>query len=74
MYGEFPTYETELTSGITRCGASLGPRRGCCHVGNANHTHLHTALGAKLVTERSRDRAESILVRLVATAVIMCRF
>lgn len=72
--GSFPPYETELTFGITRCGTSLGLSCGCCHMGNANQIHLHMALDAKLVTKRSRDCAESILVRLVATAVIMSRF
>ena len=72
--GTFPLYKTELASGITRFGTSLGLGHACHDMGNANHMHLHVALDEKSVIETNRDHAESILVRVVATTAIMSRF
>lgn len=72
--GTLLPYETELTSGITSYGISLRLGHGCHDMGKANHMYLHLALDEKSVTERSKDHAVSILIRVVATAVIISRF
>ena len=69
-------YETEHPSGVTRYDSSWPPLqlgRGCHGLRNPRSRHVHVALNEKLVRERSRGHAESILEKVVATAGTMSR-
>ena len=71
-----PPYETEHPSGVTRYDSSWPPLqlgRGCHGLRKPSYRYVHVALNEKLVRERSRDRAESILEKVVVTAVTMSR-
>lgn len=64
-------------TGVTRYDSSRPPLQlghGCHGLKKPSYGYVHVALNEKLVRERSRDRAESILEEVVATAVTVSGF